>query len=72
VAGRVRVRLRRHGRTLARGGRRVPAGIARTVRVRFTRAGRRRARRAAPFSARLVVRLPGESRTRVVRVRIVR
>ncbi len=66
VTGRVHIRVRAHGRTVAHAVRRLHAGRARTVTARLTH----RARRAAPFHARLRVRLPGEHRARVRRVAI--
>ena len=70
-AGRVRVRVRSHGRTIARKLRTVPAGRARTVVARLNKRGRRMARRPGALRAKVLVRLPGESRDRVRRVRIV-
>jgi subtilisin family serine protease len=70
-AGRVRVRVRAHGRTIARRLRTVPAGRARTVVAKLNRRGRRMARRPGALRARVLVRLPGESRDRVRRIRIV-
>jgi serine protease len=64
--GRVHIRVRAHGRTVAHAVRRLRAGRARTVTARLTR----RARRAAPFHARVRVRLPGEHKVRVRRVAI--
>ena len=72
AAGRVRVRVRARGRRIARGSRVVPAGRIRVVKAKLNRHGRRLTRRAAPYRARVRVRLPGERRTRVLRVRIVR
>jgi hypothetical protein len=66
------VRLRARGRIVGRRNVALTAGRARTVRVRVSRRGRRLIRRAAPVRTRLVVRLPGEARARVLRVRIVR
>ena len=71
-AGRVRVRVLRRGRVIARGSRRVAAGRARTVVARLNARGRRAARRSAPFRATVRVRLPGERRDRVRRVRVIR
>ena len=71
AAGRARVRVRSHGRTIARRVRTVPAGRARTVVARLNRRGRRMARRPGALRARVLVRLPGESRDRVRRIRIV-
>jgi subtilisin family serine protease len=62
------IRVRARGRTVARARRRLRAGRARSVRAGLTR----RARRSAPFRARVRVRLPGETRTRVRRVRVTR
>jgi len=70
-AGRVRIRVRSHGRTIARKLRTVPAGRARTVVARLNKRGRRMARRPGALRARVLVRLPGESRDRVRRIRIV-
>ena len=55
VSGRARIRVRTHGRTVARAVRTLRAGQARTVTARLTR----RARRAAQFAATAHVRLPG-------------
>jgi subtilisin family serine protease len=66
VDGRVRVRVRAGRRTVARVSRPLRAGRARTVVARLGR----RARRAAPFRARVRVRLPGEARVRVRPVRV--
>jgi subtilisin family serine protease len=70
-AGRVRVRVRSHGRTIARKLRTVPAGRARTVVAKLDRHGRRMARRPGALRAKVLVRLPGEKRDRVRKVRIV-
>ena len=70
-AGRVRVRVRSRGRTIARRLRTVPAGQARTVVARLNARGRRMARRPGALRARVRVRLPGEARDRVRRIRIV-
>lgn len=70
-AGRARVRVRSHGRTIARKVRTVPAGSARTVVARLNARGRRMARRPGALRAKVLVRLPGETRDRVRRVRIV-
>jgi hypothetical protein len=72
VAGRVRVRVTARGRTIARRARRVEAGRTRVVRARLNRSGRRLVRRAAPLRARIRVRLPGEARARILRVRLTR
>ena len=70
-AGRVRVRVTARHRLIARGSRRVRADRAATVVARLTRYGRRLARaRPAAFRARVRVRLPGETRTRVRLVRV--
>ena len=71
TAGRVRVRVRSHGRTIGRRLRTVPAGRARTVLVRLNERGRRMARRPGALRAKVRVRLPGEKRDRVRRLRIV-
>jgi subtilisin family serine protease len=69
VSGRARLRLVAGGRTLVRVHRRLAAGRVRTVRVRPGAAGRRRLAHARHrVRARLKVRLPGETRTRVRRV----
>jgi subtilisin family serine protease len=68
---RVRVRVRSHGRTIARKLRTVPAGRARTVVAKLDRRGRRMARRPDALRAKVLVRLPGEKRDRVRKVRIV-
>ena len=70
-AGRARVRVRSHGRTIARKVRTIPAGSARTVVARLNARGRRMARRPGALRAKVLVRLPGETRDRVRRVRIV-
>ena len=71
TAGRVRVRVRSYGRTIGRRLRTVPAGRARTVVVRLNERGRRMARRPGALRAKVRVRLPGEKRDRVRRLRIV-
>jgi hypothetical protein len=63
--------VRSHGRTIARTGRRVPAGRARTVVARLNAHGRRMAHRPGALRARVLVRLPGDSRNRVRKLRIV-
>jgi subtilisin family serine protease len=70
-AGRVRVRVRWHGRTIARKLRTVPAGRARTVVAELNKRGRRMARRPGALRAKVLVRLPGETRDRVRKLRIV-
>jgi serine protease len=70
-AGKARVRVRSHGRTIARRVRTVPAGSARTIVARLNARGRRMARRPGALRARVRVRLPGESRDRARRLRIV-
>jgi hypothetical protein len=65
----VRVRVVSRRRLVARGSRRVRAGRVTTVVARLTARGRRRAR-SGGFSARVRVRLPGERRARVRRVRV--
>ena len=70
-AGRVRIRVRSHGRTIARKLRTVPGGRARTVVAKLNKRGRRMARRPGALRAKVLVRLPGESRDRVRRIRIV-
>jgi subtilisin family serine protease len=70
VAGRVRVRVTRRGRTLALGTRRVAAGRAVTVVARLTASGRRLARRGRPFAVRVHVRLPGEAGERLLSARV--
>jgi len=64
--GRARIVVRAGGRTVARTARRLRAGRARTVIARLVP----RARRAAPFTVRVRVRLPGEQRVRIRRARI--
>jgi subtilisin family serine protease len=66
VSGRAHIRVRAHGHTVAHAVRRLHAGRTRTVTARLTHA----ARRAAPFHARVRVRLPGEHKVRVRRVAI--
>jgi subtilisin family serine protease len=70
-AGTARVRVRSHGRTIARRVRTVPAGLARTIVARLNKRGRRMARRPGALRAKVLVRLPGESRNRVRGIRIV-
>jgi subtilisin family serine protease len=70
-AGKVRIRVRSHGRTIARKVRTVPANRARTVVARLNKRGRRMARRPGALRAKVRVRLPGESRDRVRKLRIV-
>jgi serine protease len=70
--GRVRVRVTRHGRTLARGARNAAAGQAVTVTARLTRSGRRLARRHGHFALQVRVRLPGDAGDRVLRATLVR
>ena len=69
-AGRARVRARSHGRRIARRVRTVPAGRPRTIVARLNARGRRMARRPGALRARVLVRLPGEKRDRVRRIRI--
>jgi hypothetical protein len=64
--GRARIVVRSGGRTVARAVRRLRAGRARSVTARLVPW----ARRAAPFSARVRVRLPGETRVRRRPVRV--
>jgi hypothetical protein len=64
--GRARITVRSGGHTVARAVRRLRAGRARSVTARLVP----RARRAAPFTASVRVRLPGEQRARVRHVRI--
>ena len=71
TAGTARVRVRSHGRTIARKLRTVPAGRARTVVARLNKRGRRMARRPGALRAKVLVRLPGESRDRVRKIRII-
>ena len=68
-AGRVRVRVKSHGHLIARGSKRVRAERAATVVARLTKRGRRAVRRG-PLTARVRVRLPGEKRDRVRKIRI--
>ena len=70
-AGRARVRVRSQGRTIARKLRAVPAGRARTVVAKLNKRGRRMARRPGALRAKVLVRLPGESRDRIRKLRIV-
>ena len=70
AAGRARVRVTARGRTIARRTRAVPARRARTVVARLNARGRRLARRAGPLRAKVRVRLPGERRDRIRRIRI--
>jgi subtilisin family serine protease len=67
-AGRVRLRVKSHGRLIARGSKRVRADRAATVVARLTKRGRRMTRK--PLSARVRVRLPGETRDRIRKIRI--
>jgi hypothetical protein len=67
--GRVRVRVKARGHLIARGSKRVRAQRAATVVARLTKRGRRAVRRA-PLTAHVRVRLPGERRDRVRRIRI--
>jgi subtilisin family serine protease len=71
TAGKARVRVRSHGRGIARKVRTVPAGSARTIVARLNKHGKRMARRPGALRAKVLVRLPGESRDRVRRIRIV-
>jgi len=68
-AGRVRVRVKSHGRLIARGSKRVRADRAATVVARLTKRGRRMTRHP-PFTARVRARLPGEKRDRVRKIRV--
>ena len=68
--GRVRVRVVRRGRTIARGSRRLAAGGEGVVRARLTARGRRLARRGRAVRARVRVRVPGETLVRVRKVRL--
>jgi subtilisin family serine protease len=68
VAGRVRIKVRARGRTIGRRSRGLRAGKARTIVVKLSKRGRR----MAPVRTRVRVRLPGESRARVLRVRVLR
>jgi subtilisin family serine protease len=68
-AGRVGVRVLSGGRLVARGSRRLRAERTATVVARLTKRGRRLARRRA-FSARVRVKLPGERRARVRKLRV--
>ena len=67
--GRARVRVKARGRLIARGSRRLRAERAATVVARLTSRGRRMVRRG-PLRARVRVRLPGERRARVRKLRI--
>ena len=68
-AGRARVRVKSRGRLIARGSRRLRAERTATIVARLTKRGRRMARRGA-VTARVRVRLPGERRDRVRKIRI--
>jgi len=68
-AGRVRVRVLARGHVIARGSRTLRAERAATVVARLNRRGRRMAR-GRPFRARVRVRLPGERRDRVRKIRV--
>jgi Subtilase family len=68
AAGRVRIKVRARGHRIGRRTRAVAAGRARTIVVRLSRRGRR----MAPVKTRVSVRLPGEKRARILRVRVVR
>lgn len=71
VGGRARLRLVAGGRAFFKVHRKLAAGQTRTVRIRPRTAGRRRLAHAHHrIRARLKVRLPGETRTRVRRVRL--
>jgi subtilisin family serine protease len=70
-AGRVHIRVRSHGRTIARKLRTVPAGRMRLVVAKLNKRGRRMARRPGTLRAKVLVRLPGERRDRVRKLRIV-
>ena len=65
----MRVRVKARGHLIARGSKRVRAERATTVVARLTKRGRRAVRRG-PLTARVRVRLPGEHRDRVRRIRI--
>jgi subtilisin family serine protease len=69
AAGRARVRVKSGGHLVARGSRRLRAERSATVVARLTERGRRLARRRA-FKARVRVRLPGERRDRVRKIRV--
>jgi hypothetical protein len=60
--------VKSHGRLIARGSKRVRADRAATVVARLTKRGRRMTRK--PLSARVRVRLPGETRDRIRKIRI--
>jgi subtilisin family serine protease len=68
VAGRVRITVRARGHRIGRRSRALVAGRATTVVVKLSRRGRR----MAPVLTRVRVRLPGETRARVLRVRVLR
>jgi len=68
-SGRVRVSVTSHRRVIALGARRVRAGRTAIVAARLTEIGRHLARRRS-FSARVRVRLPGESHDRVLALRV--
>ena len=66
---RARVRVKSDSRLVARGSRRLRADRATTVVARLTKRGRRLAR-SRLFTARVRVRLPGERRDRVRKIRV--
>jgi len=68
-AGRARVRVLARGHVIARGSRTLRAERAATLVARLNRRGRRMAR-GRPFRARVRVRLPGERRDRVRKIRV--
>ena len=70
--GRASVVVIARRRIIARGSRRVRAGVTRTVVARLNRYGRRLVRRATPIRARVQVLLPGHDTPIVRRIRIVR
>ena len=67
--GRARVRVLVHGHVIARGSRTLRAERAATLVARLNRRGRRLVR-ARDFRARVRVRLPGERRDRVRKIRV--
>ena len=68
-AGRARVRVKSGGHLIARGSRSLRAERTATLVARLTKRGRRLAHRRA-FEARVRVRLPGERRDRVRKIRV--
>ena len=69
ASGRARVRVKSGGHLIARGSRRLRAERTATLVARLTKRGRRLTHRRA-YKARVRVRLPGERRTRVRKIRV--